>query len=250
MTVIPIKNEKEINLMRKAGKIVAQVLEELTSSINIGVETMDLENKSLRLIKELGGKPVFLGYRGYPFSICVSINSEVVHGFPSNYIIKDGDLVSIDVGVEYEGYKADAAITVGVGNITPKAQRLIEVTKEALSIGISEARAGNLLGNIGLKIQKLVEESGFSVVREFVGHGIGKNLHENPSVPNYAIPFSTPELKEGMTFTIEPMVTSGNSEIFIDSNCWTAITKDLSLSAHFEHTILVTKKGGEILTSL
>ncbi len=247
---VSIKTDRELVLMRKAGNIVAVVLQELKSSLLPGVETMELERKALFLIKTLGGKPAFLGYRGYPYSICVSVNSEVVHGFPSSYILKEGDLVSIDVGVEYDGYMADAAITAGVGKITQVAERLIKVTNEALNRGLKEAKGDNELRNVSNKIHSWVEESGFSVVRDFVGHGIGKNLHESPSVPNFSIPFSTLKLKEGMTLTIEPMVTSGRGETYIDKNGWTAKTKDCSLAAHFEHTVLVTEQGGEVFTSL
>lgn len=245
-----LKNDRELDLMRRAGRIVALVLQELLFSVTVGLETMELDKKASSLMKSLGGKSAFLGYRGYPYTICVSINSEVVHGFPSSYLLKEGDIVSIDVGVEYDGYLADAALTVGVGKISAEAERLIKVTKEALYLGLKEAKSGNALGNIGAQIQEWVEGAGFSVVREFVGHGIGKNLHEGPSVPNYSLPFSTPELKEGMTLTIEPMVTSGRGDVYIDHNGWTAKTRDGSLAAHFEHTVLVTKQGGVVLTSL
>lgn len=248
--MISIKNDEEIRLMKEAGRIVAVVLNELKNYAQVGIETQELDEKARRLIKSFGGKPAFLGYRGYPYAICVSLNSEVVHGFPSDQSIKVGDIISLDLGVEIDGFLADAAITFGIGRVDPENQRLIKATEEALYIGLAQAKEGNYLGQIGSSIEEHVKKEGFSVVREFVGHGIGKNLHEGPSIPNYSLPITTPLLKKGMTLAIEPMVAYGKGDIYITSNGWTAKTKDGSIAAHFEHTVLVTPQGGEVITSV
>jgi len=215
-----------------------------------GVTTMDLERVAERKIKELGAKPAFKGYYDYPCVLCTSINNEIVHGIPSERrTLKAGDIVSIDTGVVLDGYYGDAAITVPVGeSVGPELQKLLEVTRESLYKGIEAARIGNTVGDVGAAVQKLVESNGFSVVREFVGHGIGTKLHEEPQVPNYGAAGSGPRLRDGMVLAIEPMVNVGGHEARVLSDNWTAVTKDGTYSAHFEHTVAVTKDGPVILT--
>ncbi len=237
--------------MRKASAIVAEALNAIKEFISPGVTTKDLEQIAEDIIKRRGGKPAFKGYRGYPASICVSVNDEVVHGIPStSVILKHGDIVSIDLGVVYDGYIGDAAITVPVGEITEEAKRLLEVTEKALYIGIQEAKVNKRVSDISNAIQRYVESHGFSVVRQFVGHGVGKQLHEEPQIPNFGPPGKGPKLKEGMTLAIEPMVNAGKYEVYVLDDGWTAKTADGSLSAHFEHTILIKRGGPEILTKL
>ncbi len=237
--------------MRKASAIVAEALNAIKEFVSPGVTTKDLEQIAEDIIKRRGGKPAFKGYRGYPASICASVNDEVVHGIPStSVVLKPGDIVSIDLGVVYDGYIGDAAITVPVGEITEEAKRLLEVTEKALYIGIQEAKVNKRVSDISNAIQRYVESHGFSVVRQFVGHGVGKMLHEDPQVPNFGPPGKGPKLKEGMTLAIEPMVNAGKYEVYVLDDGWTAKTADGSLSAHFEHTILIKKGGPEILTKL
>lgn len=236
--------------MRRSGRIVRQVLDTVRDLVAPGVTTMDLERAAEAKIKELGAKPAFKGYYDYPCVLCTSVNHEIVHGIPSEKrMLKAGDIVSIDTGVVLDGYYGDAAITVPVGGeLTPQLEKLLEVTRESLYRGIEAARIGNTVGDVGSAVQKLVEANGFSVVREFVGHGIGTKLHEEPQVPNYGTPGSGPKLRDGMVLAIEPMVNVGRSEARVLDDNWTAVTKDGTYSAHFEHTVAVTKDGPVILT--
>jgi methionyl aminopeptidase len=247
--LIPIKSRDEIKKITRASEIVAEALITLKQVISPGITTKELEQIAEEVIKSRGGVPAFKGYRGYPASICASVNDEVVHGIPSiNVVLREGDLISIDLGVIYQGYIGDAAITVAVGKVSKETERLIKVTEEALYKGIKEARVNKRVGDISYAIQKHVEAHGYSVVRAFVGHGVGKSLHEEPQIPNFGYPGKGPKLKEGMTLAIEPMVNAGSYEVVIMKDGWTAKTADGSLSAHFEHTVLITRNGPEILT--
>lgn len=249
--MIIIKNSDEINKIKKSCFIVAKVLEELKGYIREGLSTKNIEQFIENLIIKLGGKPAFKGYRGYPASACVSINEQVVHGIPSDkVIINEGDIVSIDVGVIIDGFYGDAAYTYGIGKISEEAKKLLKTTEEALYKGIEKAREGNRVGDISSAIQNYVELNGFSVVRAFVGHGIGRSLHEDPQIPNFGREKTGPKLRAGMTIAIEPMVNSGTHEVTILSDGWTAVTKDGSLSAHFEHTVAITNDKPEILTKI
>jgi len=249
--VVIIKSSREIKKIRAACRIVAEALEVIKQIIRAGINTRDIENAADREIRIRGGAPAFKGYRGYPASICVSINEQVVHGIPSTAVIlKDGDIVSIDMGVLLDGFYGDAAITVPVGNISAEASRLLKTTEEALYAGIQKAVAGNRVSDISAAIQGHVEINGFSVVRAFVGHGIGRFLHEEPQIPNFGKPGRGQRLKEGMTLAIEPMVNIGGSDIMILKDGWTAVTSDGSFSAHFEHTIAIADNGQEILTKI
>jgi len=234
--------------MAKAGSMVGEVLESLKRMIRAGITTRDIELFADESIKALGGKSAFKGYRGYPGSICTSVNEEVVHGIPSSRRLKDGDIISIDLGVLYDGFFGDAAVTVPVGKIDNETADLLRVTEEALSLGIENATAGKRVSDISYAIQSHAEKNGFSVVRTFVGHGIGRELHEEPQVPNYGAAGKGPRLKEGMTLAIEPMVNSGTHEVRILGDGWTAVTTDGKKSAHFEHTVLVTSGRPKILT--
>ncbi len=234
--------------MAVANKIVAEALQEIAAAIQPGVKTIELDNLAEEICRRRRVKPAFKNYRGYPRSICVSINEEVVHGIPSERQIQEGDLVSIDFGVRYDGYYGDAAITVAVGQISPLARRLLEVTEASLYAGIAQVKAGNRLGDISHAIQQTVEQAGFGVIRDFVGHGIGRSLHEDPQIPNYGLPGHGPLLQAGMTFAIEPMVSAGSWEITVKPDGWTAVTRDGSLAAHFEHTVALTEEGVLILS--
>jgi methionyl aminopeptidase len=247
---IVCKSASEIEKMRRSGRIVRQVLEAAREAVAPGRSTMDLERVAERKIRDLGAKPAFKGYYDYPCVLCASVNNEIVHGIPSERrVLKEGDIVSLDCGVVLDGYYGDAAITVPVGDgITPELQKLLSVTQESLSQGIEAARVGNTIGDVGAAVQQLVEASGFSVVRDFVGHGIGTRLHEDPQVPNYGTPGHGPKLRDGMVIAIEPMVNMGRPETRLLEDKWTAVTEDGSYSAHFEHCIAVTKNGPVILT--
>ncbi len=236
--------------MRRSGHIVRQVLDQLRTVVAPGVSTMELERVADEKIKELGAKPAFKGYYDYPCVLCTSINEEIVHGIPSEKrVLKSGDIVSIDCGVVLEGYYGDAAITVPVnGSLKPELQKLLEVTEASLYRGIEQARAGNAIGDVGAAVQEHVEANGFSVVREFVGHGIGTRLHEEPQVPNFGQRGRGAKLREGMVIAIEPMVNSGKPEARVLDDKWTAVTADGSYSAHFEHCVAITKDGPMILT--
>jgi methionyl aminopeptidase len=247
---IVCKSSSEIEKMRRAGHIVRQVLEATREAVAPGRSTMDLERVAERKIKDLGAKPAFKGYYDYPCVLCTSVNSEIVHGIPSEKrVLKSGDIVSIDCGVVLDGYYGDSAITVPVGDeIKPELQKLLDVTRDSLAQGIQAAVVGNTVGDVGAAVQQVVEANGFSVVREFVGHGIGTRLHEDPQVPNYGKPGHGPKLRDGMVIAIEPMVNMGRPETRLLDDKWTAVTEDGSYSAHFEHCIAVTKNGPVILT--
>jgi len=248
--MIILRSDEEIGQIRKAGRIVALVLDKMKTCAKPGVETRELDRIALEEILKNRALPAFKDYKGYPANICVSINEGVVHGIPSSRKLKDGDVVSIDVGVKSGNFFADAAITVGVGTVSDIARRLMKVTEESLSRGILNARPGNRLSDISANIQECVEKDGFSVVRAFVGHGIGEKIHEEPEIPNFGRPGKGPRLESGMILAIEPMVNEGGHDIEILPDGWTAITKDRSLSAHFEHTVVVRDGGAEILTAL
>jgi len=246
--MIIIKSSREIEQLRKPNAIVAEVLQRLRKAVVPGVTTRELDQITEEVILSMGAVPAFKGYRGYPASLCASINEQVVHGIPNQRRLEEGDIVSLDVGASLNGYFGDAAITLPVGTVDPEAKRLLKVTERALTIGIEEARKGNRLFDISYAIQSWVESQGFSVVRDFVGHGIGKSLHEEPQIPNFGSPHQGPRLEEGMVFALEPMVNEGTYEVKILSDGWTVITADRKRSAHFEHTIAVTDGDPEILT--
>ena len=247
---IVCKSQSEIDRMRRSGHIVRQVLDELRAMVAPGVSTMDLEKLAERRIKESGAKPAFKGYYGYPCVLCTSINDEIVHGIPSaKRVLKAGDIVSIDCGVVLDGYYGDAAITVAVGDsVSPERKKLMEVTEQSLYKAIEKVKIGNTISDIGGAVQEFVEAAGFSVVREFVGHGIGTKLHEEPQVPNFRSRGADMRLREGMVLAIEPMVNSGGPEARVLEDKWTAVTLDGSSSAHFEHCVAVTRNGPLILT--
>ncbi len=246
--LIKIKTPQEIELLRRAGKILASIVTELKRSLKSGMTTKDIDREVERLIELHRVKPAFKGYRGFPACACVSVNEQVVHGIPGDRVVKDGDVVSIDVGIIYKNYFADTAFTLGLGTISSELKNLLKVTEESLYQGIAKARVGSHLSDISATVQEYVEANHLSVVRDFVGHGIGRALHEDPEIPNFGKPGEGPLLKEGMVFAIEPMVNLGvwNTKILEDG--WTVVTKDSLPSAHFEHTIAVTAAGPEILT--
>ncbi|MCH7576210.1 MAG: type I methionyl aminopeptidase [Chloroflexi bacterium] len=245
---IVLKSRDEIAIMREAGRINAEVLQMLVDCLRPGLVEKELDEIVRKEFKKRSVIPAFLGYQGYPATVCVSINEEIVHGIPGDREMVDGDIVSIDLGCVHKGFVADSAVTVAVGNVSPEGRRLIEVTRESLNRGIEAARAGVRLGYIGAAIQAYAEGEGFSVVREYVGHGVGRQMHEDPQVPNYGNPDSGPVLKEGMVIAIEPMVNVGDWHTKRDSDNWTVQTLDGSLSAHFEHTIAIRDGEAEVLT--
>jgi len=247
--MIKIKTEDEITLIRKAGNIVRIILQEIEKMASPGVTTALLDSKAENIIKDFKAKSAFKGYRGYPSNICSSVNEQVVHGIPGNTRLRQGDIVGIDVGVSKDGFYADAARTIKIGySVSDEAGRLIKVTEQALYVGIKNAVEGNRLFDISHAIQRYVEDNGFSIVRDFVGHGIGRDMHEEPEIPNFGKPGTGPRLKKGMVLAIEPMVNEGTSSIEILEDGWTAVTKDRKLSSHFEHTICVTDGEPIILT--
>ncbi|MDU5108525.1 MULTISPECIES: type I methionyl aminopeptidase [unclassified Clostridium] len=246
--MIIIKNNKEIDLMRSAGKIVAETLLLIEEKVRPGITTAELDRIAEEFITKHGARPSFKGLYGFPASLCISVNEQVVHGIPGGYVLKDGDIVSVDCGANINGFHGDAARTFGVGNITKEAERLINVTEESFFKGIEYAKVGNRLTDISHEIQNCVEAAGFSVVRDFVGHGIGRVVHEDPDIPNYGRPGRGPKLVEGMALAIEPMVNVGNYKVKTLSNDWTVVTSDGSLSAHYENTIVILPDGPEILT--
>ncbi|MCQ2968609.1 MAG: type I methionyl aminopeptidase [Clostridium sp.] len=246
--MIIIKNDKEIDLMRKAGKVVAETLLLVEKNIKPGITTAELDRIAEEFITKHGAKPSFKGLYGFPASLCISVNEQVVHGIPGRYVLKEGDIVSVDCGAMIDGYHGDAARTFAVGNISEEAQKLIEVTKESFFKGLKVAKVGNNLTDISNEIQKYIEASGFSVVRDFVGHGIGKNLHEDPEIPNFGRPGRGPKLVTGMALAIEPMVNIGSHRVKTLGDDWTVITSDKSLSAHYENTVIILPDGPEILT--
>ncbi|MBO5199491.1 MAG: type I methionyl aminopeptidase [Lachnospiraceae bacterium] len=246
---VSVKSESEIELMREAGHILAIVHEELAAMIKPGISTYDIDKRGYEVIKSYGCIPSFLNYNGYPASICVSVNDEVVHGIPSKTrILKDGDIVSLDAGVIYKGWQSDSARTVAVGEISPEAKRLIEVTKQSFFEGIRYAREGFHLNDVSTAIQNYVEANGYSVVRDLVGHGIGRELHEDPQVPNFRQRRRGIKLQAGMTLAIEPMVNAGRYDVRWLDDDWTVVTEDGSLSAHYENTVLITKGEPELLS--
>jgi methionyl aminopeptidase len=243
------KSSAEIEKMRRSGHIVRQVLNMLRGMVAPGISTMDLERAADKKIRELGAKPAFKGYYDYPCVLCTSVNQEIVHGIPNEKrVLKPGDVVSIDCGVVLDGYYGDAAITVPVGRPAPEVMKLLEITEASLYRGIAVARVGNTIGDVGAAVQQLVEANGFSIVREFVGHGIGTRLHEDPQVPNYGTPGHGPKLREGMVLAIEPMVNAGKPGAVVMDDKWTAVSEDGSCSAHFEHCVAITANGPDILT--
>ena len=247
--MIVCKSPAEIEKMRAASQLVAQVLEALAAMVEPGISTADLDAAAEQRVRAAGAEPAFKGYRGYPATLCASANEQVIHGIPNRTPLKAGDIISLDMGVKLNGFYGDSAVTVPVGVVDDRARELLRVTQEALQKGIAQVRVGGRISDIGHAIQKHVEAHGFSVVREFVGHGIGSSLHEEPQIANYGEPGRGPRLAEGMTLAIEPMVNVGKPAVKVLSDGWTAVTKDGSLSAHFEHTVAVTKNGPDVLTA-
>jgi len=246
--MIVVKTHAQIDKMRQAGRIVAQTLDLMEKLARPGVRTIELDSAAEEFILAAGATPAFKGYMGYPATLCVSINDVVVHGIPGDQRLEEGHIVSVDVGVRLDGWYGDAARTIRIGEITPEATRLLDITQEALRRGISQARPGNRLGDISAAVQTFAEQNGYSVVRELVGHGIGQRMHEEPQVPNFGRPHTGPELKSGMVLAIEPMLNVGTHAVTFDADKWTVRTADGSLSAHFEHTVAITEQGPEILT--
>ena len=247
---IIIKSASELALMRQAGRIVATVLQTLSRELKPGLRTKELDSLTAREVARAGARPSFLGYRGFPANLCVSVNDEIVHGIPGERVLREGDLVSLDFGAIFNGFQADAAITVPVGKVSPEVTELVEVTRSALSTGIKAARSGNRIGDISAAIQNHAESYGFSVVREYSGHGIGRALHEEPQVANFGLAGHGLMLRPGMTLALEPMVNIGSWQTRVADNHWTVLTADGSLSAHFEHTIAITDGEAEVLTKL
>ena len=246
--MITIKNSRELALMREACRLSAQALKVGGEAVEPGVTTGEIDRLIRRFIEKAGAKPSFLGYGGYPASACISVNGTVIHGIPGNYVIKAGDIVSIDVGACLNGYHGDNAATFPAGDVSEEARALMDATRQSLYEGIRMAQPGNRIGDIGSAVQRYVEVRGYSVVRNFTGHGVGTDLHEDPSVPNFGTPGRGPRLLPGMTIAIEPMVNAGTHEVDILRDGWTTVTKDGKLSAHFEHTVAVTPEGPVILT--
>jgi methionyl aminopeptidase len=246
--MIVIKTAAELEAMRRVNRMTAGVRDQLAAMVKPGISTRELGEAAFDLIRRNGGTSAFYGYQGFPGQICVSINEEVVHGIPGKRMIREGDIVSIDTGIVFEGFIGDCAVTVAAGTIDPEKQKLLDVTKKALEAGVAQAVAGNRLGDISHAVQTVVEAAGFSVVREFVGHGIGRDMHEDPQIPNFGKPGRGPKLRAGMTLAIEPMVNIGGPKVEVLDDKWTAVTKDGSPSAHFEHTVAVGVRAPEILT--
>lgn len=253
--MIVLKSQEEIEKMRRAGRLVADVLDAVVGMAGVGVTTLELDELAEKMIRDGGAVPAFKGYQPefikcgpFPSTLCTSVNSEVVHGIPSDRPLRDGDLLSVDTGVELEGYFGDAAVSIVVGKARPEVRKLMDVTKHALEAGIVVCRPGNRLGDVSQAVQAVVESEGFNVVRRFVGHGIGTRMHEDPPIPNYGTRGTGPVLKAGMVFALEPMVNMGTYDVEASAECWPVHTKDGSLSAHFEHTIAVTEDGPDVLT--
>jgi methionyl aminopeptidase len=245
-----LRGPDEVAMIRDAAQLVAMTLAHVSSHVKPGVTTAELDRMAEAFILEHGGRPAFKGYRGFPASICPSVNEEVVHAIPGPRELKAGDILGVDVGVEKGGYYADAAVTVPVGEVSETAKRLLEVTREALAAGVAQAKAGNRVGDISHAIQSYVESKGFSVVRTLVGHGIGREMHEEPQVPNYGPPDRGPKLMAGQVLAIEPMVNVGGPDVVTLNDGWTVVTKDASLSAHFEHTVAIGADGAVVLSEL
>jgi methionyl aminopeptidase len=249
--MVNVKSEREIQLMRAAGKTTAKILDAMCQMAKPGISTWDLDQLAEKMCKEAGVTPAFKGYHGFPACVCISVNDEVVHGIPSKKrVLKDGDIVGLDFGVIQEGWFGDTARSVAVGKVTPAAEKLLKITQESLMKGIAEAKVGNRVFDIGHAVQTHAEAAGYSVVREFVGHGIGRALHEDPQVPNYGPKGKGMALKAGMVIAIEPMINAGRPDVRVLGDGWTAVTTDKSLSAHFEHTVAITEAGPVILTAL
>lgn len=246
---IDLKSPREIALMRAGGRILAEIMERLRTFVKPGISTAEIDQEVETFILSKGAKPAFKGYRGFPATVCTSINEEVVHGIPSPHRrLKEGDIIGLDLGCVVDGYYADCAFTLPLGEVSPRVQKLLDVTRESLDRAVAQCRPGRRLGDISHAVQEYVERHGFSVVRAFVGHGIGRELHEDPQIPNFGEPGRGPVLKAGMVFAIEPMVTMGGWEVRILPDRWTAVTEDGSLAAHFEHTVAITENGPDVLT--
>ncbi|MGD8561436.1 MAG: type I methionyl aminopeptidase [Desulfarculaceae bacterium] len=246
--MIKIKSPDEMELMRESNRVVAQVLEAITEEAAPGVTTAALDRLAEDLCRQSGAEPAFKGYRGFPFALCCSVNEQVVHGFPSDHALKAGDILSVDFGTLLNGFYGDAATTLAIGRVNKQARELMDATRSALEAGIKKMRPGNRLGDVSAAVQEVAEKAGFSVVRQFVGHGIGRELHEDPQVPNYGQSGKGPELRPGMVIAIEPMVNVGTWEVKVLDDGWTAVTADGELSAHFEHTVAITEDGPRILS--
>src|SRR5437870_797509 len=242
------KSRKELEKMRAAGQLVGQVLQELRKMVEPGITTLEVDEAADRMIRDAGAYPTFKGYNGFPFSICASVNEQVVHGFPSQYQLKEGDIFSIDVGVTLDGFVGDTATTIPVGHVSDDLLKLIRVAEECLRLGIDQCRAGNHVGDIGWAVQEHAEGHGYSIVRDYVGHGIGRQMHEDPQIPNYGRPGKGPKIKKGYVFAVEPMVNMGSHHTKTLADRWTVVTLDGQPSAHAEHTIAITEHGPEVLT--
>jgi len=248
--VITLKTQEEIKIIAEGGKILVVALKELEKIAKPGITTLELDKVAEVFILSHGAKPAFKNYEGFPFSLCASVNENIVHGYPSNYVLKDGDVLKLDLGVLYKGFNTDSAITVAIGNVSYETKRLINVTKKSLRLGIKKAKIGNTVGDIGNTVQRFVEDQGFGVVRDLCGHGIGKTVHEDPKIPNFGKRGGGEKLVEGMVICIEPMVTAGDYNLIKSDDGYGYATRDNGLSAHFEHTIAITKKGPRVLTEL
>lgn len=249
MTMIAFKSAAELEAMRQSSRIVATVLAELEPLIRPGIRTRDLDLYAEKRTRELGAVPAFKGYRGYPASVCVSVNEEIIHGIPSGRLLQDGDIVSLDFGVLFEGFYSDSALTAPVGRVSPEALKLIETAERSFFKGLERMKDGARLSDVSAAIQEYVESQGFSVIRQFVGHGIGRALHEEPQVPNFGVPGRGPKIRPGLTVAIEPMIAAGGPEVEILEDGWTAVTRDRRLAAHYEHTVAMTENGPEILSA-
>jgi methionyl aminopeptidase len=247
-SMVTLKSPREIETMRRSGKITAAVLTELMQTARAGMTTRQLDEIAERGIRERGAVPTFKGYHGFPASICASVNDEVVHGIPGEYVLRDGDLLSIDIGATLEGYVSDTAVTIPIGNVSAQARKLLDVTQESLMVGIAQMQRGNRVGDVSAAVQRFAESFGYGVVRELAGHGVGREMHEEPQVPNYGRPGTGMELRPGLVLAIEPMITEGDRKVEILKDGWTVVTADGKLAAHFEHTIAVTEDGPKILT--
>ncbi len=247
--MITLKSATELEAMRRSGAIAAAVLGELEPLIRPGLRTRDLDLYAEKRTRELGAVPAFKGYRGYPASVCISVNEEIIHGIPSGRILQEGDIVSLDFGVLYEGFYSDSALTAPVGRVSAEAQALIAAAERSFARGLEQMKEGNRLSDVSAAIQASVESEGFSVIRQFVGHGIGRALHEEPQVPNYGPPGRGPKIRPGLTVAIEPMIAAGGYEIEVLEDGWTAVTRDRRLSAHYEHTVAMTENGPEVLSA-
>lgn len=246
--MIHLKTKEEIELLRENNILVSDTLAELAKHIRVGITTLELDAIAERFIRSHGAVPGFLGYGGFPNSLCVSVNEQVVHGIPSDYRLKEGDIISVDCGTIMKGFVGDSAYTFAVGSIDPEVKKLLDVTKEALNKGVAQARVGNRIGDISAAVQEHAERNGFSVVRELVGHGLGKSMHEDPEVPNYGARGRGPMLKEGMVICIEPMINMGTKQVVFEKDGWTVRTRDRKPSAHFEYAVAITKDGPDVLT--